>query len=206
MQQAAAVTTPPSSQALRASSRSPAAALEPVLPEHDVPPGQFCCCCSAVHLCGHPCSSACPIHSFLLGSVGSIHEKFIPLQWRCWWTSTAAWRSSRSARGPPSASFTSARATAGACALCAACDPVLPVQECTRNAHLMLPSCSMPCSVFPDPGRRFGKNCRFHHPPEYVVRLNRLGLPLRPREPTCSFYERTGQCKFGPACRFNHPG
>lgn len=52
---------------------------------------------------------------------------------------------------------------------------------------------------------QFGEACKFDHPPEYAVRLNRRGLPLRPGQPTCAFYERTGDCKFGPRCKFHHP-
>ena len=52
---------------------------------------------------------------------------------------------------------------------------------------------------------RFGETCRFDHPPEYSVRLNSQGLPIRPRQAMCQYYERNGDCKFGAACRFHHP-
>lgn len=29
--------------------------------------------------------------------------------------------------------------------------------------------------------------------------------PERPGEPDCSYYIRTGLCRFGETCRFNHP-
>jgi len=29
--------------------------------------------------------------------------------------------------------------------------------------------------------------------------------PERPGEPDCSYYVRTGLCRFGATCRFNHP-
>lgn len=29
--------------------------------------------------------------------------------------------------------------------------------------------------------------------------------PVRPGEPDCSYYIRTGLCRFGATCRFNHP-
>lgn len=29
--------------------------------------------------------------------------------------------------------------------------------------------------------------------------------PERPGEPDCSYYIRTGLCRFGSTCRFNHP-
>lgn len=35
--------------------------------------------------------------------------------------------------------------------------------------------------------------------------FNAKGLPLRPGETDCLFYLKTGSCKFGSACRFNHP-
>lgn len=37
-------------------------------------------------------------------------------------------------------------------------------------------------------------------PPEAPPRL-----PERPGETLCAFYERTGVCKFGEGCRFDHP-
>ncbi|KAL2325275.1 hypothetical protein Fmac_024333 [Flemingia macrophylla] len=80
---------------------------------------------------------------------------------------------------------------------------------------------------------RFGATCRFNHPPnrklaiatarmigefperigqpEYQagivgrVALNILGYPLRPNEPECTYYLRTGECKFGNTCKFHHP-
>jgi len=35
--------------------------------------------------------------------------------------------------------------------------------------------------------------------------LNSAGYPLHPDKPDCSFYVKTGSCKFGATCRFNHP-
>ena len=29
--------------------------------------------------------------------------------------------------------------------------------------------------------------------------------PIREGEPDCSYYIRTGLCRFGASCRFNHP-
>ena len=29
--------------------------------------------------------------------------------------------------------------------------------------------------------------------------------PVRPHEPDCAFYLRTGYCRYGSGCRFNHP-
>ncbi|CAO2208684.1 unnamed protein product [Urochloa humidicola] len=34
---------------------------------------------------------------------------------------------------------------------------------------------------------------------------NPKGLPIRPGEVDCSFYMKTGSCKYGSTCRFNHP-
>ena len=39
----------------------------------------------------------------------------------------------------------------------------------------------------------------------YAVKLNKVGLPLREGQETCPYYQRTGACKFGPSCKFNHP-
>lgn len=34
---------------------------------------------------------------------------------------------------------------------------------------------------------------------------NSKGLPVRPGEVDCPFYMKTGSCKFGASCRYNHP-
>ncbi|PAN29698.1 hypothetical protein PAHAL_5G244900 [Panicum hallii] len=64
---------------------------------------------------------------------------------------------------------------------------------------------------------RFKSKCKFNHPKEKVNALwagtdNRESLiadsailPVRPFEPVCSFYAKTGKCKFGAKCKFNHP-
>ena len=31
------------------------------------------------------------------------------------------------------------------------------------------------------------------------------GYPVRPGQPDCSFYMKTGQCKFSSTCKYNHP-
>lgn len=33
-----------------------------------------------------------------------------------------------------------------------------------------------------------------------------LSFPSRPGEPVCDFYSKTGHCKFGEGCKFDHPG
>ncbi|GBG77606.1 hypothetical protein CBR_g24052 [Chara braunii] len=35
--------------------------------------------------------------------------------------------------------------------------------------------------------------------------LSSKGLPIRPGETDCSFYMKTGSCKYGAVCKFNHP-
>ncbi|XP_054786555.1 zinc finger CCCH domain-containing protein 34-like isoform X3 [Prosopis cineraria] len=70
---------------------------------------------------------------------------------------------------------------------------------------------------------KFGPSCRYHHPPELVapktnVVLSPVGLPLRPGiykknrgsngdrgAPPCTHYAQRGVCKFGSACKFDHP-
>ncbi|KAH9330352.1 hypothetical protein KI387_002460, partial [Taxus chinensis] len=78
---------------------------------------------------------------------------------------------------------------------------------------------------------KYGVNCRFNHPeriinpPSTVMPLifsqnqplvaypgmlpqHSLGVnipPQRPGEPECTFYMKTGECKFGPSCKYNHP-
>uniref|UniRef100_K3XHL7 C3H1-type domain-containing protein n=1 Tax=Setaria italica TaxID=4555 RepID=K3XHL7_SETIT len=64
---------------------------------------------------------------------------------------------------------------------------------------------------------RFKSRCKFNHPKEKVNALeagtdnehsliaDSAILPVRPSEPVCSFYAKTGKCKFGANCKFNHP-
>ncbi|KAI4326756.1 hypothetical protein MLD38_032035 [Melastoma candidum] len=57
---------------------------------------------------------------------------------------------------------------------------------------------------------KFKSNCKYHHPKDRVLNsttvvLSDKGLPLRPDQNICSYYSRYGICKFGPACKFDHP-
>ncbi|KAI3466281.1 hypothetical protein Pfo_022944 [Paulownia fortunei] len=82
---------------------------------------------------------------------------------------------------------------------------------------------------------KFGTTCKFHHPkgvqiqsageengtgmhnkifgdtkpvqPPFTPSLlhNSKGLPIRPGEEDCPFYLKTGSCKYGTTCRYNHP-
>ncbi|XP_044976360.1 zinc finger CCCH domain-containing protein 8-like isoform X2 [Hordeum vulgare subsp. vulgare] len=38
-----------------------------------------------------------------------------------------------------------------------------------------------------------------------ALEQNSKGMPIRPGEVDCSFYIKTGSCRYGRACRFNHP-
>lgn len=42
---------------------------------------------------------------------------------------------------------------------------------------------------------------RFWLAMQFAVRLNETGLPIRPGEPVCSFFAKSGACKFGPSCK-----
>ncbi|XP_010913403.1 zinc finger CCCH domain-containing protein 8 isoform X1 [Elaeis guineensis] len=65
---------------------------------------------------------------------------------------------------------------------------------------------------------KFGERCKFHHPidrsapmsdakqaPQQNVKLTLAGLPRREGAVICSFYLKTGTCKFGTTCKFDHP-
>ncbi|KAL0905186.1 hypothetical protein M5K25_027373 [Dendrobium thyrsiflorum] len=44
------------------------------------------------------------------------------------------------------------------------------------------------------------------HLPEFEgCLLSPIGLPQRPDHPVCIYYSRFGICKYGPACKFDHP-
>jgi hypothetical protein len=76
------------------------------------------------------------------------------------------------------------------------------------------------CSFFMKTGEcSFGPSCRFNHPPNRVpsvisrpssivaaaVKLSLAGLPRRESGTPCAYYMKTGACKFGPTCKFDHP-
>lgn len=50
----------------------------------------------------------------------------------------------------------------------------------------------------------YGSNCKFHHPKERTMNnLGPHGLPLRPGEDICAYFQCYGICN--PYCKFNHP-
>ncbi|KAK4439512.1 Zinc finger CCCH domain-containing protein 37 [Sesamum alatum] len=91
-----------------------------------------------------------------------------------------------------------------------------------------------PCAFYMKTGKcKFGTTCKFHHPKGVQIQFtgeengtevkntgdaktaqppfapammhNSKGLPVRPGEEDCPFYLKTGSCKYGATCRYNHP-
>ncbi|GFQ07083.1 zinc finger CCCH domain-containing protein 37 [Phtheirospermum japonicum] len=92
-----------------------------------------------------------------------------------------------------------------------------------------------PCTFYMKTGKcKFGPTCKFHHPKGVQISSgdgigtevqnniygdattaqatfapaslhNTKGLPIRPGEEDCPFYLKTGSCKYGATCRYNHP-
>ncbi|KAL8171040.1 hypothetical protein V2J09_022844 [Rumex salicifolius] len=64
---------------------------------------------------------------------------------------------------------------------------------------------------------KFGDACKFDHPiwvpeggiPDWKeipqISTQPHTYPERPGEPDCPYFLKTGNCKFGPSCKFNHP-
>mmetsp|Transcript_29970 Transcript_29970/g.41765 ORF Transcript_29970/g.41765 Transcript_29970/m.41765 type:complete len:247 (+) Transcript_29970:276-1016(+) len=65
---------------------------------------------------------------------------------------------------------------------------------------------------------KFGVTCKYNHPPNMggtqkmamdkcmpCATFNEKGYPSRPGQQRCEFYMKTGECKFGATCRFDHP-
>lgn len=64
---------------------------------------------------------------------------------------------------------------------------------------------------------KFGERCKFHHPidrsapslsnsaSQQAVKLTLAGLPRREGVVICPYYLKTGTCKFGATCKFDHP-
>ncbi|CAA0818050.1 Zinc finger CCCH domain-containing protein 37 [Striga hermonthica] len=90
-----------------------------------------------------------------------------------------------------------------------------------------------PCTFYMKTGKcKYGSTCKFHHPKGVHISSgegnevqnktfgdvktlqqtfapallhNTKGLPIRPGEEDCPFYLKTGSCKYGSTCRYNHP-
>lgn len=84
-----------------------------------------------------------------------------------------------------------------------------------------------PCAYYMKTGMcKFGGTCKFNHPKGVHIQSagvgnevqskahgdavpaslhNTKGLPIRPGEEDCPFYLKTGSCKYGITCRYNHP-
>ncbi|TVU35948.1 hypothetical protein EJB05_17855 [Eragrostis curvula] len=65
---------------------------------------------------------------------------------------------------------------------------------------------------------KYSEKCKFHHPidrsaprpneswdPQQSVTITLAGLPRREGAEVCAFYMRSGTCKFGVQCKFDHP-
>lgn len=62
---------------------------------------------------------------------------------------------------------------------------------------------------------KFAERCKFHHPIDRsapslskqatAVKLTPAGLPRREGAVICPYYLKTGTCKFGATCKFDHP-
>ncbi|XP_030488317.1 zinc finger CCCH domain-containing protein 37 isoform X1 [Cannabis sativa] len=77
----------------------------------------------------------------------------------------------------------------------------------------------MECDHYMKTGEcKFGERCKFHHPidrsaptlatiqaQQMSVKLTLAGLPRREGSIICPYYLKTGACKYGPTCKFDHP-
>ncbi|KAK3275195.1 zinc finger CCCH domain-containing protein [Cymbomonas tetramitiformis] len=72
------------------------------------------------------------------------------------------------------------------------------------------------CSFYLKTGHcKFGPSCKYNHPQDrqsaaelagiVSCKFNGTGLPLRQGCEPCPYYLRTGSCRFGPTCKFDHP-
>ncbi|KAM7492867.1 hypothetical protein LguiA_035788 [Lonicera macranthoides] len=65
---------------------------------------------------------------------------------------------------------------------------------------------------------KFGERCKYHHPidrsvqplsvkeaQQQNVKLTLAGLPRREGSVNCPYYMKTGTCKYGATCKFDHP-
>ncbi|GAB5030042.1 zinc finger ccch type domain containing protein expressed [Nannochloropsis oceanica] len=65
---------------------------------------------------------------------------------------------------------------------------------------------------------KYATKCKFHHPPDVTpswgtvapatdvtIGLNKESYPRRPGETQCTFFLKTGTCKYKMSCKFDHP-
>ncbi|TKY73600.1 Zinc finger CCCH domain-containing protein 43 [Spatholobus suberectus] len=88
---------------------------------------------------------------------------------------------------------------------CNLCDNLRPIEEFPESPYQ--PKCNY-FKITED--CKFKLNCIFRHPKNRIptlppCKLNDKGLPLRPDKSVCLQYSRSGLCRFGRACRFDHP-
>ncbi|XP_022749304.1 zinc finger CCCH domain-containing protein 37 isoform X4 [Durio zibethinus] len=106
-------------------------------------------------------------------------------------------------------------------------DPRL--SQTTLLAQQTLPTMGVAPTVYPQrPGQsecdyymktgecKFGDRCKFHHPvdrlasttnetSQQAVKLTLAGFPRREGSVHCPYYMKTGTCKYGATCKFDHP-
>ncbi|XWS16723.1 hypothetical protein CRYUN_Cryun33cG0002300 [Craigia yunnanensis] len=99
----------------------------------------------------------------------------------------------------------------------------------TQTTLLAQPTLGVAPTVYPQrPGQsecdyymktgecKFGDRCKFHHPidrlastinetAQQAVQLTLAGLPRRQGTVHCPYYMKTGTCKYGATCKFDHP-
>jgi len=82
----------------------------------------------------------------------------------------------------------------------------LPIRETSKT-----------CPYFSNFGEcKYGATCKYNHP-ENSVRvplhgsgpetsyLNSSGFPMRPGQEVCSYFKRTGLCRYSTTCKWDHP-
>ncbi|XP_071725784.1 zinc finger CCCH domain-containing protein 37 [Rutidosis leptorrhynchoides] len=110
-------------------------------------------------------------------------------------------------------------------------NPTHPVLQTTVDPRIAHPTLALGPTIHPQrPGQpecdyymksgecMFGERCRFHHPLDRSshaqsakdgqangVKLTLAGLPRREGAVHCPYYMKTGACKYGATCKFDHP-
>lgn len=116
----------------------------------------------------------------------------------------AAHSRTRGGQGSSSAPSSSRRAPASTrCPASKSTRPPIHASPLGSLAH------RLPPSIWIDPRAPARPSAhRFDHPPEAIqqtLQLQSTPYPVRPGELQCAYYLKTGKCKFGATCRFDHP-
>jgi hypothetical protein len=74
-----------------------------------------------------------------------------------------------------------------------------------RNPPPLMPGAGFPAPLMMTPPQGRGMVGGFANPNPLDPLTGQPKYPVRPGQADCAFYIKTGECSYGPTCKFNHP-